>query len=109
MKLGNAKASYYPGVYLEDIASTSPSFLEKDLVEAVTIFSKNFPGVKPNDVTVFGFTDGRSSPFKVCADEDCNTSLKGLFSALPSSQKEESILDEARRGVICAFSLLNQD
>lgn len=109
VKLGNAKASYYPGVYLEDIASTSPSFLEKDLVEAVTIFSKNFPGVKPNDVTVFGFTDGRSSPFKVCADEDCNTSLKGLFSALPSSQKEESILDEARRGVICAFSLLNQD
>ncbi len=109
VKLGNAKTSYYPGVYLEDVASTSPSFLEKDLVEAVTIFSKNFPGIKPNDVTVFGFTDGRSSPYKVCADEDCNTSLKGLFSALPSSQKEESILDEARRGVICAFSLLNQD
>ncbi len=109
VKLGNAKTSYSPGVYLEDIASTSPSFLEKDLVEAVSIFSKNFPGIKPNDVTIFGFTDGRSSPYKVCADEDCNTSMKGLFSALPSTQKEESILDEARRGVVCAFSLLNQD
>lgn len=109
VKLGNAKTSYSPGVYLEDIASTPPSFLEKDLAEAVSIFSKNFPGIKPNDVTIFGFTDGRSSPYKVSADEDCNTSLKGLFSALPSSQKEESVLDEARRGVVCAFGLLNQD
>lgn len=109
VKLGNPKTSYYPGVYLEDLASTLPSFLEKDLVEAVSIFSKNFPGVKANDVTLFGFTDGRSSPVRICADDDCNTSLKGLLSALPSTQKEESILDEARRGVICAFSLLNQD
>ena len=109
VKLGNAKTSYYPGVYLEDLASTLPSFLEKDLVEAASIFAKNFPGVKPNDVTVFGFTDGRSSPYRVHSDDDCNTSLRGLLSALPSTQKEESIIDEARRGVVCAFSLLNQD
>ena len=109
VKLGNAKTSYYPGVYLEDLASTSPSFLGKDLIEAASIFSKNFPGVKPDDAIVFGFTDGRSSPYRVCVDDDFNTSLKGLMSALPSAQKEESILDEARRGVACAFSLLNQD
>ena len=109
MKLGKGKTSYYPGVYLQDLASTSPAFLEKDLLEAASYFENNFPGIKENDVIVLGFTDGRTSPFRVVADEDCNTSLKGLLSALPATHKEESILDEAKRGIVCAFSLLNQD
>ena len=109
MKLGKVKTSYYPGVYLHDLVNASPSFLEKDLSEAMAYFAKNFPGIKSGDVIVHGFTSGRTSPFRVVADEDCNTSLKGLMSALPDSHKEESILDEARRGIVCAFSLLNQD
>jgi uncharacterized protein len=109
MKLGKVKTSYYPGVYLQDLSSTAPAFLEKDLLEAVTYFSSNFPGIKPNDVIISGFTSGRTSPFKVSCDEESLTSLKGLFSALPAAQHEESILDEARRGIVCAFSLLNQD
>ena len=109
MKLGKGKTSYYPGIYLQDLSSIAPSFLEKDLLEAAINFANNFPGIKTNDAIVLGFTDGRTSPFRVVADEDCNTSLRGLLSALPSTHKEESILDEAKRGIVCAFSLLNQD
>ena len=109
MKLGKGKTSYYPGVYLQNLASTSPSFLENDLVEAASYFANNFPGIKSSDAIVLGFTDGRTSPFRVVADEECNTSLRGLMSALPSTHKEESILDEAKRGIVCAFSLLNQE
>ncbi len=109
MKLGKGRTSYYPGVYLQDLVSTAPAFLEKDLLEAASYFAGNFPGIKPSDAIVLGFTDGRTSPFRVVADDECNTSLKGFFSATPATHKEESILDEARRGIVCAFSLLNQD
>lgn len=109
LKLGKVKPTYKPGVYLLNIASTCPSFLKKDLDEVVTNFRKNFPGCNSGDNLILGFSCGKTSPIGVWQDEDFHTSLKGLRSALPPACKEETVLDEASRGIACAFSILNRD
>lgn len=109
LKLGKVKPTYKPGVYLLNIASTCPSFLRKDMDEVVTSFRKNFPGCNSGDNLILGFTCGKTSPIGVWQDEDFHTSLKGLRAALPPACKEETVLDEASRGIACAFSILNRD
>ncbi len=109
LKLGKVKPTYKPGVYLLNIASTCPSFLKKDLDEVVTNFRKSFPGCNSGDDLILGFTCGKTSPIGVWQDEDFHTSIKGLRAALPPACKEETVLDEASRGIACAFSILNRD
>lgn len=109
MKLGRVKPTYKPGVYLGDLASTCPSFLEKDMEEAVTYFSSNYPGAKSGENLLYGFTCGQSSPIGVRIDDEFHTSIKGVSAALPETCSSESILEEASRGIACAFSILNQD
>lgn len=77
--------------------------------EVVTSFRKNFPGCNSGDNLILGFTCGKTSPIGVWQDEDFHTSLKGLRAALPPACKEETVLDEASRGIACAFSILNRD
>ncbi len=109
LRIGKTKPSYKPGVYLSDLASTCPLFLKNDLQEAVAYFAKNFPGCKPADSLLTGFTCARTSPLDVYVEEDCKTSMKGLHSTRPASCNDDSLLEEASRGIECAFSILNQD
>ena len=109
LKIGKTKPSYKPGVYLSDIASTCPLFLKNDLQETASYFVKSFPGCKPSESLLLGFTCARTSPLDVSVDEDFMTSLKGLSSTRQPFANDDSILDEAGRGVACAFSILNQD
>lgn len=109
LKIGKTKPSYKPGVYLSDLASTCPLFLKNDLQEIVSYFSKNFPGCKPSETLLVGFTCGRTSPLEVYVDEDCHTSLKGLCSTRQCVANDDSLLEEASRGIACAFSILNLD
>ena len=109
MRLGRVKPTYKPGVYLGDLASTCPSFLENDLEELATYFSSNFPGAKSGENLLYGFTCGGSSPIGVKVDDDFATSLKGVRAVMPEACSGESILKQAGRGIACAFSVLNQD
>lgn len=107
-RFGRTKTSATRGAYLYSLQSILPIEVSNSLKEAIEEISRKFPIFREGDPIITGLTLGNSYPVGIEADEDGRTKCRGVYAALPPSGKEETLLEEAARGIKAALTILNE-
>ena len=104
--LGDVEPSYCPGVTPCDLRECLPAFVAQSLRTALPQFGKKLRDFDRYDAVLTGVESRSSSPVRILRDEQCQSSLRGLFPCGEGAGYAGGITSAAVDGIRCAAALI---
>ena len=76
---GHIRPSYRPGVAWTSLDGCLPGYVTASLREAIPLLDRKLKGFAAPDALLIGVETRSSSPVRILRDENCQSSLAGLF------------------------------
>ena len=103
---GDVRPSYRPNVKWTSLRECLPEFVTDAMQQALPLLDKKLRGFADPDAVLTGVETRSSSPVRIERDENCVSSLKGLYPCGEGAGYAGGILSAAVDGLRCADALL---
>ena len=104
--VASVKPTYRPGITLCDLNKVLPERLTSVLRAALPELDKRLPGFASPEGILTAPETRSSSPVRILRDEDCQSSVRGLFPCGEGAGYAGGIVSAAVDGLICAEALM---
>ena len=104
--LGDIEPSYRPGVTPTDLRECLPSFVVESLRTALPQLGRRLRGFDRYDAVLTGVESRSSSPVRLPRNEQCQTSITGLYPCGEGAGYAGGITSAAVDGIRCADALI---
>lgn len=102
---GNVSPTYRPGVSWTALDGCLPAFVLDAMRRALPVFGRKIRGYDAYDAVLTGVETRSSSPVRIERDENCVSSLAGLYPCGEGAGYAGGILSAAVDGIRCAEAL----
>ena len=104
----SVQPSYLPGVKWGSIDACLPEFVAESMRMALPLLDKKLHGFASDDAVLTGVETRSSSPVRIDRDENCVSSIPGLYPCGEGAGYAGGILSAAVDGLRCAESLMHE-
>lgn len=108
-KFGNVAPTYQPSVRLCNIADCLPKFVTESLRTGIVEMDKKLHGFALPDAILTAPETRSSSPVRILRNENCETSVKGIYSAGEGAGYAGGIVSSALDGLRVAEAVMKKN